>query len=43
MNFKLPLKNDDPTTVLMKRVFHNMKQVLAEDNVRSTFMQIEVR
>jgi hypothetical protein len=43
INYKLPLDSDDSTGMFMKRIFHNMKQTLLEDNVRSVFIQIGVR
>jgi hypothetical protein len=43
MNFKLPLENNDSTTVFIRCIFHNIKQILVEDNVWSVFRQIGVR
>jgi hypothetical protein len=43
INYKLPFDGDDSMAMFIKRIFHNMKQTLVEDNVRSAFIQIEVR
>jgi hypothetical protein len=43
INYKLPLDSDDSTAMFIKCIFHNMKQTLVEDNLRSTFTQIGVR
>jgi hypothetical protein len=40
MNDRLPLDSDDTTAGFIKRIFHTMKQTLAEDNVRGSFTQI---
>jgi hypothetical protein len=38
MNFGLPLESDYSTAVFIERNFHNMKQTLVEDTMRSAFM-----
>jgi hypothetical protein len=42
MGYQLPFDNDEITTGFVKRVFHNAKQTLVEDNVRSAFMQLRL-
>jgi hypothetical protein len=40
VNYRLPLGTDETTPGLIRRIFHMMKQTLAEHNVRSPFMQL---
>jgi hypothetical protein len=40
MNYRLPLETDETTTGFIKRIFHMMKQILFEDNVQSSLMQL---
>jgi hypothetical protein len=43
MNYKLPLGSDDSAVTFVKRIFHNLKQTLVADNVRSAFIHIDIR
>jgi hypothetical protein len=40
INYQLPFQNDETTVGFIKRVFHNLKQSLVEDNVRSAFLHL---
>jgi hypothetical protein len=40
MNYRLPLETDETTAGFIKRIFHIIKQSLAEDNVQSSLMQL---
>jgi hypothetical protein len=40
MNSRVPLETDETTAGFTKRIFHAMKQMLVEDNVRSAFIQL---
>jgi hypothetical protein len=42
MSYKLPMNSDDSTAALIRYIFHNMKQTLVADNLRSAFVQIGV-
>jgi hypothetical protein len=42
MNYRLPLETDETTAGFMKRIFHMMKQTPVKDNVRSSFMQLDL-
>jgi hypothetical protein len=43
INSRLALDSDDSAARFIKRIFHNMKQALVEENVRNAFIQIGVR
>jgi hypothetical protein len=43
MNSKFPLESDKTTAGFLTHIFHMMKQALAENNVRSAFMQLGLR
>jgi hypothetical protein len=36
------LETDETTAGFIKRIFHMMKQILVEENVRSSFMQLDL-
>jgi hypothetical protein len=40
-NSKLPLDSGDSTVMVIMRIFHNRKQTLVEDNMRSAFIKID--
>jgi hypothetical protein len=42
MAYKLSMDSDDSTKAFILRIFHNVKQTLVADNVRSAFVQIGV-
>jgi hypothetical protein len=39
-NSQLPFQNDETTVGFIKRIFHNLKQSLVKDNVRSAFVHL---
>jgi hypothetical protein len=42
MNYRLPLGSDDSVVGFIRRIFHNLKQTLTQDIVRSAFVIIGV-
>jgi hypothetical protein len=42
VNSRLPLGSDDSVVAFIRRIFHNLKQTLTPDIVRSAFVHIEV-
>jgi hypothetical protein len=42
MDYQLPFQNDETTVSLIKRIIHNLKSSLVEDNVRSAFVHLEL-